>query len=146
MADVDIGVRWEGRGLEFTARGRAGVEVLIDGNTQTSISPVETLLVALATCMASDIMDIGVKMRLPITSLEVKASGMRNPEPPRRYLSARLEFLVGGVSDEDAPKLDRALALSEEKYCSVIHTLRKDLQVELGLVRIEHTAGIEGAQ
>jgi putative redox protein len=136
MADVDLDVRWTGRGLEFSASGRAGREVLIDGNTQESISPVETLLVALATCMGSDIMDIGVKMRLPITSLEVKASGMRNPEPPRRYLSARLVFIVGGVSDEDAPKLDRALALSKEKYCSVIHTLRPDLPVELELMRV----------
>ena len=121
---------------EFIARGKAGRDVLIDGNTQESISPVETLLVALATCMGSDIMDIGVKMRLPITSLEVKASGMRNPEPPRRYLSARLVFIVGGVSDEDAPKLDRAIALSKEKYCSVIHTLRQDMPVELELVRV----------
>ena len=136
MADVDLDVRWTGRGLEFIARGKAGRDVLIDGNTQESISPVETLLVALATCMGSDIMDIGVKMRLPITSLEVKASGMRNPEPPRRYLSARLVFIVGGVSDEDAPKLDRAIALSKEKYCSVIHTLRQDMPVELELVRV----------
>ena len=136
MADVDLDVRWTGRGLEFIARGKAGRDVLIDGNTQESISPVETLLVALATCMGSDIMDIGVKMRLPITSLEVKASGMRNPEPPRRYLSARLVFIVGGVSDEDAPKLDRAIALSKEKSCSVIHTLRQDMPVELELVRV----------
>ena len=143
MADVELAVRWTGRGLEFIARGRAGVEVLIDGNTQTSISPVETLLVALATCMASDIMDIGVKSRLPITSLDVAATGMRNPEPPRRYLSMRLEFHVAGVDDAHAPKLDRALALSAEKYCSVIHTLRKDVPVELVLVRVEANAGGE---
>lgn len=143
MADVDLEVRWEGRGLEFIARGRAGREVLIDGNAQASISPVETLLVALATCMASDIMDIGTKMRLPITSLDVKASGMRNPEPPRRYLSMKLTFLVGGVSDADAPKLDRAMALSEETYCSVIHTLRKDVPVELELVRVGASAEAE---
>ena len=146
MADVDLGVRWTGRGLEFVARGRAGVDVLIDGNTETSISPVETLLVALATCMASDIMDIGVKSRLPITSLDVAATGMRNPEPPRRYLSARLVFTVGGVSDADAPKLDRALALSQEKYCSVIHTLRQDMPVELELVRVAPGAAIEGVR
>lgn len=146
MADVDIDVRWAGRGLEFIARGRAGREVLVDGNTQASISPVETLLVALATCMAADIVDIGVKMRLPIASLEVKATGIRNPEPPRRYLSARLVFTVGGVSDADAPKLDRALELSRDKYCSVIHTLRQDVPVELQLVRLPADAGVEGVR
>ena len=143
MADVDLEVRWAGRGLEFLARGKAGRDVLIDGNTQASVSPVETLLASLATCMASDILDIAGKMRLGITSLDVKASGMRNPEPPRRYLSMKLTFLVGGVSDDDAPKLDRALALSEETYCSVIHTLRQDVPVELELVRVETGTTVE---
>jgi putative redox protein len=95
--------------------------------------------------MGSDMLDIGGKMRLSITSLEIEATGMRNPEPPRRYLSAKLVFTVGGVSDDDAPKLTRALELSQEKYCSVIHTLRRDLPVELELVRLSTTAAAEHA-
>lgn len=72
MADIDVDVRWEGRGLEFVARGRAGHEVRIDGNTQSSISPVETLAIALATCMAADLVDIVGKMRVPLGSLDVR--------------------------------------------------------------------------
>jgi len=146
MADVEIAVRWEGRGLEFVARGKSGQEMRVDGDTRSATSPVETLLVSLATCMAADIVDIANKMRLPIAALDVAASGMRNPEPPRRYLSARLVFTVAGVSDEEAPKLDRALELSRDKYCSVIHTLRQDLPVELVLVRSDRNAAIEGAR
>lgn len=144
MADIDVDVRWAGTGLEFVARGRAGHEVLIDGDTRSSVSPVETLAIALATCMAADIVDIVGKMRLTIGALDVKASGMRNPEPPRRYLSMKVVFAVGGVSDEDAPKLERALDLSREKYCSVLHTLRPDLDVEFELVRTARTREMAG--
>ena len=144
MADIDVDVRWTGTGLEFVARGRAGREMLVDGNTQSAVSPVETLAIALASCMAADIVDIAGKMRLSIGSLDVKASGMRNPEPPRRYLSMKVVFTVGGVSDEDAPKLERALDLSREKYCSVLHTLRQDLEVEFELARPARTREMAG--
>lgn len=144
MADIDVVASWTGNGLEFLARGRAGREVLIDGDTKSSVSPVESLAIALATCMAADVVDIATKMRLPIGSLEVKVSGMRNPEPPRRYLSLKVDFTVGGVSDADAPKLDRALELSREKYCSVLHTLRQDLDVEFALSRTVPTREMAG--
>ena len=142
MADVDVSLRWERRGLEFSAQGRAGREFSIDGDTATAVSPVETLLVALASCMAADIVDIGGKMRLSIGSLDVRASGMRNPEPPRRYLSAHLVFTVGGVPEADAQKLERALRLSVETYCSVMHSLRKDLEITTELVRVDSPAGV----
>ena len=144
MADIDVVARWTGTGLQFVASGRAGREVLIDGDTQAAVSPVETLAIALATCMAADILDITGKMRLQVGSLDVKASGMRNPEPPRRYLSLRVGFVVGGVSDEDAPKLERALELSREKYCSVLHTLRQDVDVAFALVRTAGTPEMAG--
>lgn len=143
MADVDVSVIWEQRGLEFSARGRSGHEMMLDGDGSAGATPVETLLIALASCMAADIVDIGGRMRLPIASVGVTASGMRNPEPPRRYLSATLVFRVGGVADVDAPKLTRALALSEETYCSVMHSLRPDLAITTELVRVDRAAGEE---
>ena len=145
MADIDIALWWEGRGLELRARGRSGHEVIIDGDTKTGTSPVEALLVSLTACMAADIVDILVKGRVPVTSMEVAASGMRNPEPPRRFLSIRMVFTVGGISDENEPKLERALALSREKYCSVMHTLRPDLEIATELVRTAGTADTNGA-
>ena len=146
MPDVDVSVAWTGRGLEFSANGGALVPILVDGDGRTGPSPVESLLIALASCMAADIVDIGGKMRLPIESLTVRATGMRNPEPPRRYLSAVLRFTVGGVADVDAPKLTRALELSEEKYCSVMHTLRRDMEVTTELVRLDEPADVEQAR
>lgn len=146
MADVDISLSWAQRGLELRAHGRSGNEVVLDGDGQTGTTPVEALLISLAACMAADIVDIAGKMRLPIASLDVSASGMRNPEPPRRYLSMRLVFTIGGVGGEDAPKLARALELSEEKYCSVMHTLRPDVEVTTELVRLEPSEETDGGR
>lgn len=143
MADIDVAVTWKGRGLELSARGRAGVEMDLDGDTRAGISPVETLLIALTSCMAADVLDIGTKMRLPFEALDVQASGMRNPEPPRRFLSVRLVFNVTGVSTEDAAKLERAIELSREKYCSVLHTLRPDMAIETELVMATGTVAAE---
>ena len=134
MADIDVEASWTGSGLEFVARGRAGHELRIDGDTQTAASPVETLAIALATCMAADIVDIAGKMRLSIGSLDVRTSGTRNPQPPRRFLSMKVVITVGGVREADAPKLQRALDLSRDTYCSVLHTLRQDVEVEFELV------------
>lgn len=144
--DVDIGLHWEQRGLEFTAQGRAGQPIRVDGDTRSAVSPVETLLIALASCMAADMVDIGGKMRLAIGSLDVRATGMRNPDPPRSYLSAHLIFTVGGVPAADAQKLERALEMSEEKYCSVMHTLRRDVAVTTELVRLDPAPVPEAAR
>lgn len=146
MADIDVSVTWKGTGLELIGRGRAGVEIDMDGDTRTGISPVESLLVSLAACMAADVVDIGTKMRLSIESLEVQASGMRNPEPPRRFLSARLVFHVSGVPAQDEASLQRAIDLSRDKYCSVMHTLRPDMQLTIELVRIENAAATERSE
>ena len=51
--------------------------------------------------------------------------GERAPEPPKRYTTMHLRFeLTGDVPEE---VVTRALALSHEKYCSVWHSLRKDV-------------------
>lgn len=135
MADVEIFLDWAGEGLRFAGRGRSPVGLVLDGDSEHGPSPVEALLLSAAACMAADLIDIGRKMRLPIRAVEVHGTGDRRADPPRRYTNARLTFTVAGVADEDEPKLRRALDLSAETYCSVIHTLRPDLEVELELVR-----------
>ena len=95
---------------------------------------MQLLLLSLAGCMAADMVDILGKMRLPLEGLEVRLEGDRAPEPPRRYLRVRLRCVVRGISSEEEAKVRRALSLSEEKYCSVLHTLRPDLDLETELV------------
>lgn len=134
VADVEVFLGWTGAGLRFEGRGRSAVGLSMDGDREDAPSPVETLLLSLAGCMAADLVDIGGRMRLPIESVEVHGTGDRRTEPPRRYTGVRLVFSVGGVPESDEAKLRRALELSAEKYCSVMHTLRPDLPIETELV------------
>ena len=128
MSDVLVRARWQG-GLRFEAVGKAGVPVLVDGDGEAAITPVESLAVSLAGCMGSDVVDILGKMRVGLETLTVGVEGDRRPEPPRRYTAVRLVFAVTGVAEADAEKLRRAIDLSRDRYCSVLHTLSPDLDV-----------------
>lgn len=136
MSDVAVDLTWTGSGLQFDGRGAHGHTIRVDGNRETGVSPMETMLLALGGCTAADIIDIAGKMRVPIAGLEVRLNGDRAEEPPRRYTRIRLVYRASGVAAADEDKIRRALALSEEKYCSVRHTLRADVELssELELV------------
>jgi putative redox protein len=93
------------------------------------------LLLSLAGCMGIDVIDILNKSRVPVEELRVEVEGDRAPEPPRRFVSIRLTYHVRGPGEEDRSKLDRAVQLSRDKYCSVLHTLRPDLELDVRIVR-----------
>jgi putative redox protein len=127
MADATVAIRWTGEGLVFTGGAPDRPATTLDGDSRLAPSPVQTLLLALAACTASDLVDLTGKMRVPLGSLDVHVEGDRNADYPRRFNRIRLVFRVTGVAEADHDKVRRALRLSEEKYCSVLHTLRTDL-------------------
>ncbi|HEX7051573.1 MAG TPA: OsmC family protein [Longimicrobiales bacterium] len=134
MADVAVTLRWTGEGLRFDGGARDGAWIRLDGDGETGPAPMQTLLLALAGCMAADVVNILGKMRLPLEGLEFRIEGDRAPEPPRRYLRLRMVCETRGIAAADEDKVRRALALSEEKYCSVLHTLRPDLDIGTRLI------------
>ena len=120
---VAVELEWEG-GLRF--RGRAGDrELRLDGDSASAVSPMETLALALAGCMASDLVHILVKGRIEPRALTARLVAERAPEEPRRLVRVELRFAVRGPVPAD--KVERAIALSREKYCSVWHSLRPDI-------------------
>jgi putative redox protein len=120
---VTVEMEWEG-GLRF--RGRAGDrEMRLDGDAGSAVSPVEALVLALGGCMASDVVHILVKGRGDLKGLTARLVAERAPEDPRRLVKVDLRFGVRGPVPAD--KVDRAIALSREKYCSVWHSLRPDI-------------------
>lgn len=90
------------------------------------------LLLAAASCSAADVVDILGKMREPLDGLSVEAWGDRRDEPPRRYTALRFLFKVRGSGLTEA-KVRRAIDLSLEKYCSVMHSLAPDIVVSYEL-------------
>ena len=114
---------WDG-GLRFTTAA-SGVALSIDGQSKTGPSPVEALALALAGCMAVDVVDIVVKGRHPLRALRVDLTAERAPEPPSRFTAVTLHFTLEG--DVPAYAVERAIALSHDTYCSVWHSMRQDI-------------------
>jgi len=126
-SDTRISLAWKGD-LSFAAAAGAH-EIAVDGNASEGISPVQLLAVSLAGCMATDVAHILTRARQPLRSLTVTLEAERADREPRRFVRVAIRFAVGG---EVAPaQLDRAIALSRDKYCSVWHTLRPDLPLEI---------------
>lgn len=129
MADLTVALTWTGEAMQFRGGRVGGPEVLIDSDGVTGPSPTVTLVLALAGCMAVDVLDIALKMRVPITGLSVVVEGDRRADPPRRFTALRQKFIISGAPAADAAKLQRAVDLSREKYCSVLHSLREDIEM-----------------
>jgi putative redox protein len=134
MADTNVGLRWTGEGMQFKAEHPSGNHFLLDGDSRNSHSPVQALALSLAGCTGSDVVDIAQKMRVHFEALRVEVEADRNPEPPRYFTAVRMTFYVKGLDPADEAKIQRALDLSHEKYCSVMHSLRKDMSISSRLV------------
>ena len=116
---------WSGD-LRFGAT-TGSTAIMTDGNGAAGLSPVQLLAVALAGCLASDIVDIVRKGRHPLNAFRATLTGMRASEPPRRLTSVHLHFHVHG--EVPAHVIERAIALSRDKYCSVWASLRQDIEL-----------------
>lgn len=136
MSSSEVVLRWRGDGLVFTGGVEGGPQVTLDSDGKAGPSPTQTLLLSLAGCMGVDVRMILEKSRVPLESLEVVVEGDRAPEPPRFFHTVRLTYRVRGPADADQAKLERAVQLSRDTYCSVLHTLRPDLSLDVRIERV----------
>jgi putative redox protein len=91
----------------------ARITTVLDGDANAGASPVQMLVIGLAGCMSAD--------------LHSSIVAQRAPDPPTRVVSAQLRFEIRG--DVPPAAVERAIALSRDKYCSVWHSLRQDIQL-----------------
>jgi putative redox protein len=89
---------------------------------------MELLLISLCGCTAMDVVSILQKKRQPFTGLQVKASAERAEEHPKVYTQIHLEYVVKGKGVEPQA-VERAIELSETKYCSAAAMLSKAAQI-----------------
>ena len=121
------------RGALFEAMNASGQRCLIDGPPDLGgqgegIRPMEALLVALASCSAMDVIHILEKQqREPLEDLDVEVVGRRADAVPAVYTAIELRFAASGAVDPH--KLERAVRLSMEKYCSVSKMLQPTVSI-----------------
>lgn len=130
-----VSLTWSGTGMEYRGLTEGGATALLDGQGKAGPTPMEALLLALAGCMAADVQVILERSRVPFRGLEVEVEGERAPEHPKRYTRISLTYRVAGPGPEHQGKLERAVELSREKFCSVLHSLRPDIQVDARIQR-----------
>jgi putative redox protein len=122
-----IKVKWIDS-LRFVATDNAGHSIVMDapkqsGGEGSGFSPMQLLLIALGGCTGMDVVHIMRKQRQQINGLEVLVYGKRVKEPPRVYNNIRVQYRIKG-KDIKENSVQRAIQLSEDKYCSVGTTLR----------------------
>jgi putative redox protein len=106
---------WQGNNL-FIGRNKAGLELVM--GSPNGFSPMELLLIGLAGCTGMDVASILEKKRQPLHAMKVITRGLRRDENPRVYTEIEVEFLLYG-RNLDAKAVEQAIALSQNKYCSV---------------------------
>jgi putative redox protein len=122
-----VSLRWE-EGLRFVGGAPDGPVSMVDGDNTTAPGPMLTLLLAAASCSGSDVVLILKKMRVQLRDLRIDVNGERREQEPRRYTAIHFDYHLAGEGLDQA-RAERAVSLSVEKYCSVIHSLASDLAV-----------------
>jgi putative redox protein len=117
-------VQWIGE-QKFLATSPSGHALALDCDRDSNKAPgpMELLIMALGTCTATDVVLILEKKRQKLESLEVIVSGERAAEPPTVWTKIEILFRLKGQLEEAA--VQRAINLSQEKYCSVAAMLKK---------------------
>ncbi len=118
---------WD-KDLIFVGRTQRGYEIDFDARVEWGCMPTESLLLSLAGCMGIDMVSFLQKMKCKLESFKIDLEGERNPTPPQYFKIIRMTVHLSGDGITEK-KVQRAISLSHEKYCSVYHTLREDLKV-----------------
>jgi putative redox protein len=124
--DHPIEVTWEG-GMRYRGSRPGGPSLVVDGHHEAAPTPVDAMIIALASCSAIDVVDYLEKRRTPPSSLRVSVQFSRAPSPPRRITQARLTFHV--AADSVLEHVERAAQLSFNRYCSVSNSLAPDTEL-----------------
>lgn len=124
-----VDLAWGGE-LKFSVTAHhssATSSFTLDGRAAAGPSPVDALAAALAGCMSIDVIDILTKGRHTVRALRTHLSAERAPSEPRRIVRASLHITIEG--EVAASAVERAIALSRKKYCSVWHSMREDIEL-----------------
>jgi putative redox protein len=121
---MTVELAWQGD-LVFT--GTVGdLSMTLDGRAKAGPSPMHAVAFGLSGCMAIDVANILTRGRHPFTAIAARLDAHRADAQPSRFTRMDLHYTVTGHVPPDA--VARAIELSREKYCSVLHSLRQDIE------------------
>lgn len=128
---TQVFLRWQG-GLRFEAETGSGHRIVMDSPSRPEHAgpgPMELVLAGVAGCTAMDVAAILEKMRQPLSRLEVAIVGARAETHPKYYTAITIVYHLWGEGLQ-LEKVQRAVELSHQTYCSALASLRPDCRVE----------------
>jgi putative redox protein len=149
--DMKTVVEWDKKGMmHFSATAESGHIVEMDavkagGGDEQGFSPKALLLVALGACTAMDVLPILRKMHQEVTGYQLEIKGMVHDEHPRKFDKIVVEHILTGHNLKQE-MVDKAIALSHDKYCSVSASLTGPVKIEMTSRLVEAAPALEPAQ
>lgn len=98
------------------------------GGKNSGPRPKPLLMVSLAGCTGMDVISILRKMKVEVTGFHMRVIGELTEDHPKRYTAIKLIYEFSGIN-LPADKLQRAVELSQEKYCGVSATLKDSCEI-----------------
>jgi putative redox protein len=126
MPTVSLSLDWNGDLRFKNSAGSPAIE--LHSSTAGVASPPQALAYAAMACMAMDVVYVLQKGRHDLGGITVKFVGSRAETHPRRFVSMHIHFDV--AADVDDKVVARAIDLSRTTYCSVLGSLRPDIDLK----------------
>ena len=137
---LSAAVRWTSR-MHFEGSSEFASEVPIDHapplGTGEGIKPTELTLMSLAACSGQTVISLLEKMRQNVAAFTVRADADKREDHPQVFTAIRLEFRIEG-KDLDQALIDKAVRLTEEKYCPVWAMLKNGVAISSS-IKIEES-------
>ena len=129
---MNISVNWVD-GMLMVGKSHSGHSITMDGPPEIGgdnlgVRPMEMLLLGVAGCTMIDVVTTLKKMRQDLTKCETKLSAVRADEHPKVFTDIHIQFILKG-QDLDSKKVEKAITLSAEKYCSASIMLGKTASI-----------------
>lgn len=120
-------------GMAFNITTGSGHTITLDaaktgGGKDGGARPMELLLVALAGCSGMDMISILRKMRQDVQNYEIRVLGAREEEQPRPFTEITVEHIFTGHEIQPSA-VERAIELTEDRYCGVSAMLGKKAKI-----------------
>ena len=112
--------------LNYRGTNERGQSIQLSGD-QEAVSPMESVLMAVAGCSSIDVEMILKKMRQELQKMEVEVKAERATEAPKVFTDIHIHYILHGDLKEE--KVKQAIELSMEKYCSVSIMLKKSVNI-----------------
>lgn len=120
--------------MAFDATADTGQTVRIDttiegGGLGSGMNPKKMLLGALNGCSGMDVVEILKKMKVAFTVFEIEAEAEQTDEHPKVFTHINMVYRID-AAPEDLDKVNRAVALSQDKYCGISAMLAKHCRIQ----------------